>query len=375
MIVETHAATIGETRRVCEDSFKPPSGFFGRLRGMKLRLTRLSVILLTANLLLLGLAGCANLWRDRFDLFADQAPPPVFHVQGDVLLTPDGRPFIARGINLQYGDRPKAAYPALGVLHDQGANIIRLELRADTSAHDLRRALNRAVRLKTPVMVMLWEKDVTCRHDSAVLRHYAQDLWRGRWSQVLLARKYQPYLMLNIANEWGSSNNGFRDYLATYRELIGALRARGFRMPLVIDAADCGQNPASFTDGRGATLEAADPLHNTIFSVHAYNRPWADHVKIDANLAALQATGLPFLLGEFGSRQLVEDGAAVDHLYLMQRAQAMGIGWIAWSWKGNGGPSQVLDMSKRYGRAELTQHGQDVINGPDGIRATAKAAF
>lgn len=342
---------------------------------MKMRAQGLIRLLLTANLILWGLAGCARLWNTDFRLFPEGAPPPVFHVQGDVLLTPQDKPFVARGIDLQYGDNPARAYPAIAAIAGQGANLIRLELRADTSAHDLRRALNRAVRLKMPVMVMLWEKDVTCGRDPAVLRHYAQDLWMGRWSSVLLERKYQPYLMLNIANEWGESANGFGDYLSSYRELIGALRARGYRMPLVIDAADCGQNPASFTEGRGAALEAADPLHNTIFSVHAYNRPWSDHARIDANLAALQATRLPVLLGEFGSRQLVEDGASVDHLYLMQRAQAMGIGWLAWSWKGNGGPSQVLDMSKSYGRADLSQHGEDVINGPDGIRATARSAF
>lgn len=339
---------------------------------MALRVTRLTGILLAANVLLLGLAGCASLWRGGFDLFPRSAPPPVFHVRGGAILTPQDKPFVARGINLQYGDRPEAAFPALSAIADTGANIVRLELRANTSAHDLRRALNRAARLKTPVMVMLWEQDVTCAHDGARLRRYAQDLWMGRWSHVLLDPRYQPYLMLNIANEWGTSADGFGDYMATYRELIRALRGRGYRMPLVIDAADCGQNADSFTAGRGAALEAEDPLRNVIFSVHAYNRPWSDQAKIDANLAALKASGLPFLLGEFGSSQLVEDGYSVDHLYLMRRAQADGIGWIAWSWKGNGGPSRVLDMSRAYARADLTAHGRDVIDGPDGIRATAK---
>jgi len=342
---------------------------------MTTRIKRLIGLLAAANLAIWGLAGCTGSWRNGFGLLPPHETPATFRVTGADIRTPGNTPFVARGINLQYGDQPSKAYPAMAAIKGTGANIIRLELRADTPAHDLRRALNQAMRLKIPVMMMLWEKDVTCAHDSDTLRRHVSELWMGRWSQVLLDTKYQPYLMLNIANEWGVSDGGFGDYMATYRELLVALRGRGFSMPLVIDAADCGQNPDSFTGGRGAALEAADPLHNTIFSVHAYNRPWGSRDRIDANLAALKATGLPVVLGEFGDSQLVEDGAAVDHLYLMKRAQALHIGWIAWSWKGNGGPSKVLDMSRTYARIDLTPHGEDVINGPDGIRMTAKPAF
>ena len=45
----------------------------------------------------------------------------------------------------------------------------------------------------------------------------------------------------------------------------------------------------------------------------------------------------------------------------MQTATAQGVGWLAWSWKGNGGATQVLDMSKRYGRTDLTRRGQEVV--------------
>ena len=63
---------------------------------------------------------------------------------------------------------------------------------------------------------------------------------------------------------------------------------------------------------------------------------------------------------------------AIGGLIAKNGAQADGIGWIAWSWKGNGGPSRVLDMSRAYARADLTAHRGDVIDGPDGIRATTK---
>ena len=320
--------------------------------------------------LALVLASCAPV-QSAYDIIR-QTPAPVFHTAGSAILRPDGTAFIARGINLQYGDNPKAALPAIKAISSTGANIIRLQLRRNTSAKDLRKALDAAVKRKLPVMVFYWEQDITCGTDSARLRKDTGDLWLRRWADVLNERKYQPYLMLNIANEWGTSKDNYAGYMATYSDLIRAMRARGYRAPIVIDAADCGQATGSFLDGRGKALQAADPLHNLIGSVHAYNKPWNSAEKIDSNIAALRAEGIPFLLGEFGDRELVEDGNAVDHLHLMQTAQETGTGWITWSWKGNGGATQVLDMSESYGKVSLTRRGHEIVDGPYGLRATAR---
>lgn len=287
------------------------------------------------------------------------------------IFTPDGKPFVARGINLQYGDRPERALPALAAIASTGANIVRLELRRNTSAEALRQALDEAARLKLPVMLMYWESDITCGHDTGVLRRDVHDLWLNRWAGVLSDPRYHSLVMLNIANEWGSSADDFRDYMATYTGLIHDLRTGGLAMPIVIDAADCGQATESFLDGRGQALVDADPLHNVIVSVHAYNKPWNAPARIDAHIDDLKATGLPFLIGEFGDRELLEDGNnCVDHLHLMQVANSQGVGWIAWSWKGNGGATKVLDMSRSYGTVDLTRRGQDVVDSPAGIKAS-----
>jgi len=325
---------------------------------------------LAAVCLTLMVSGCTTL-QSAYDAL-HKAPAPVFHTKGNEILRPDGTSFVARGINLQYGDNPKAALPAIKAISSTGANIIRLQLRRDTSAKDLKKALDAAVKRKLPVMVFYWEQDITCGIDSARLRRDTGDLWLRRWADVLNEHKYQPWLMLNIANEWGTSKDGYASYIATYTDLIRALRARGYRAPIVIDAADCGQATGSFLDGRGQALQAADPLHNLIVSVHAYNLPWNSPEKIDRNIADLRAEGVPFLLGEFGDRELVEDGNAVDHLHLMESAEKTGTGWITWSWKGNGGATRVLDMSESYGKARLTRRGHDIVDGPYGLRATAR---
>ena len=290
------------------------------------------------------------------------AGPAVFTAHDGGIFTPDGRAFVARGVNLQYGDSPAKALPALAAIASTGANIVRLELRRNTSAEALRQAMDEALRLKLPVMLMYWESDITCGHDAGVLRRDVHDLWLTRWAGVLSDPRYQPYMMINIANEWGNAGNHFSDYMATYGGLIRELRAGGLTVPIVIDAAECGQATESFLDGRGQALVDADPLRNVIVSVHAYNRPWNAPVRIDQHLADLEATGVPFLIGEFGDRELLEDGNnSVDHLYLMQTAQARGIGWIAWSWKGNGAATRVLDMSRSYGTVDLTRRGQEVV--------------
>jgi len=225
----------------------------------------------TAVCLTLMVTGCTSL-QSAYDALHN-APAPVFHTQDSDILRPDGSPFIARGINLQYGDNPKAALPGIRAIASTGANIIRLQVRRDTPAKELRQALDAAVKRKLPVMVFYWEPDITCGTDSARLRRDTGDLWLTRWADVLNERKYQPWLMLNIANEWGTSKGDYTGYIATYNDLIRAMRARGYRAPIVIDAADCGQATGSFLDGRGKTLQADDPLHNLIVSVHAYSQP------------------------------------------------------------------------------------------------------
>ncbi len=310
-------------------------------------------------LLALVLSGCASLSGTKV---------PVFQARDGAIYTPGGRPFIARGINLQYGDNPAQALSAISAIHGVGANIVRLQLRRNTTAEELRAALDEAVKYKIPVMAFYWESDITCGRDSTLLRRDTEDLWLGRWAGVLLEAKYQPYLMLNIANEWGTSDNDYSDYLNTYFDLIKAMRARGFRVPIVIDAAQCGQATASFLNGRGQALYDADPLRNLIVSVHPYHNLWNSPEKIDRNIDDLKAAGVPFLLGEFGDCELVEDGNSVDHLHLMRAAKEKGVGWIAWSWKGNGKPVRVLDMSTDYGKAELTRRGEEIVNAPGGLR-------
>ena len=58
----------------------------------------------------------------------------------------------------------------------------------------------------------------------------------------------------------------------------------------------------------------------------------------------------------------------------MATRQASGIGYLGWSWSGNGGGVEYLDMVTNFNPAQLTTWGQRIFNGANGIRATAREA-
>ena len=164
----------------------------------------------------IALSGCAEI-----DAWREPVPPPVarddttpvFHVEGAQILTPSGQPFVARGINLQYGDSPALKYPSIAVIASVKANIVRLELRRNTTAGQLRTALDQFAAEKLPVMAMYWEQDITCHASGHILRRDVDRLWMKRWRPVLQDPKYAPYLMLNLANEWGTSKGNYEAYI------------------------------------------------------------------------------------------------------------------------------------------------------------------
>lgn len=298
---------------------------------------------------------------------ADQGSPRktrnTLFTQGGELRSPSGQKVVLRGINLQYGDEPGRRYPAIQRIADVGANALRLQLRSDTRPEELRRALDAIVARGMIAIPMYYAENITCSDDpdafDAALRH-----WLGAWKPILQDPRYQRHLILNIANEWGRAKTPAqaRDYLAAYARAVGQLRQAGYTVPLMVDAPDCGQNAQALAAAAQALL-AADAEHNLLLSVHAY---WSYQTpaRIRAAVALLDATGLPFVWGEFGqSRFEAHSGHATDHHELMRDANAQGIGYLAWSWFGNGGEARVMDMAISANSAQLTEYGAEIVQG------------
>lgn len=307
---------------------------------------------------------------------ASSTPTPGsgdMYVKDGQLYSASGQRFIARGINLQYGDNPGAAFAAITPIANTGANIVRLQLRKHTTAQELRGALDAIVARNMVAMPMYWESDVTCQSNPQPLQTAVDSLWLGSWKAVMQDPKYKGKILLNIANEWGEDTNNYADFVTTYKGLIKGLRDGGYTMPLVIDAAHCGQYVQSFLSGRGSELLNADASKNLLFSLHAYHWLWDTPAEIDAAIAQMKAQNLAFLFGEFGDKRFQAPNN-VDHYHLLGKAQSESVGWIAWSWKGNGaGEEEVLDMSYDYGSMDLSPRGNDIVFGEAGIRQTASA--
>ena len=307
---------------------------------------------------------------------ASSTPTPGtgdMYVKDGQLYSASGQRFIARGINLQYGDNPGAAFAAITPIANTGANIVRLQLRKHTTAQELRGVLDAIVARNMVAMPMYWESDVTCQSNPQPLQTAVDSLWLGSWKAVMQDPKYKGKILLNIANEWGEDTNNYADFITTYKGLIKGLRDGGYTMPLVIDAAHCGQYVQSFLSGRGSELLNADASKNLLFSLHAYHWLWDTPAEIDAAIAQMKAQNLAFLFGEFGDKRFQAPNN-VDHYHLLGKAQSESVGWIAWSWKGNGaGEEEVLDMSYDYGSMDLSPRGNDIVFGEAGIRQTASA--
>ncbi|GJA19120.1 MULTISPECIES: carbohydrate-binding domain-containing protein [Aeromonas] len=307
---------------------------------------------------------------------ASSTPTPGtgdMYVKDGQLYSASGQRFIARGINLQYGDNPGAAFAAITPIANTGANIVRLQLRKHTTAQELRGALDAIVARNMVAMPMYWESDVTCQSNPQPLQTAVDSLWLGSWKAVMQDPKYKGKILLNIANEWGEDTNNYADFITTYKGLIKGLRDGGYTMPLVIDAAHCGQYVQSFLSGRGSELLNADASKNLLFSLHAYHWLWDTPAEIDAAIAQMKVQNLAFLFGEFGDKRFQAPNN-VDHYHLLGKAQSESVGWIAWSWKGNGaGEEEVLDMSYDYGSMDLSPRGNDIVFGEAGIRQTASA--
>jgi mannan endo-1,4-beta-mannosidase len=178
----------------------------------------------------------------------------------------------------------------------------------------------------------------------------------------------EDFAIINIANE-PFGNNTTANYVADTIAAIQALRAAGITHTLMIDAANWGQDWSNTMRTNAMQLWNADPLRNLVFSVHMYE-VYGQASTISSYMQAFDDMGLPLVIGEFG---LQHNGQDVDEATIMAQAQARGNGYIAWSWSGNGGCCTFLDMVTDFGTT-LTQWGQIVVNGANGIAATSVPA-
>ncbi len=114
-----------------------------------------------------------------------------------------------------------------------------------------------------------------------------------------------------------------------------------------------------------------DPLHNVIFSVHAY---WSNVPAsiIEAELLESANLNLPLMIGEFAAAGF-SCGLDVDYRAILASTQAHEIGWVAWEWGPGNTPCTNMDMTTDNSFASLHDWGlAAAVTDPNSIQNTAR---
>ncbi|MFC4011913.1 cellulase family glycosylhydrolase [Nonomuraea purpurea] len=200
---------------------------------------------------------------------------------------------------------------------------------------------------------------------------YTLDQAANYWISVKSALVGQEdYVIVNIGNEPIGNNAVTPGWAAATTAAIRKLRDNGFDHALMVDAPNWGQDwQFGMRDNARAVFDS-DPDKNTIFSIHMYG-VFDTAAEINAYMDAFRTAGLPLVVGEFGFNH--SDGNP-DEDTIMAQAVSRGIGYLGWSWSGNGGGVEYLDQVTNFDVNQLTDWGRRLFNGANGIAATAKQA-
>ncbi len=187
-------------------------------------------------------------------------------------------------------------------------------------------------------------------------------------SLVSLCKEYEKYLIVNVANEWGPANVGFRD---GYKKAITAMRNVGIKNTILIDAGGCGQNPGTLINYAQELLDF-DPEKNILFAIHFYGN-WMTKEKSKANwqyyvedyLQMFKTKKIPVIVGEFGWTGAPDNFTLYDPKKIISESNKHEIGWLFWAWNSNPDETYsdiIANYTKGYSsEADLTVHGQYIV--------------
>ncbi len=307
---------------------------------------------------------------------AEPALDGGFRIVDGRLIDANGNDFVMRGVNHAHTWYPQEV-GAFADIAATGANAIRVVLSSgdliengnDWGRNDAADVADVIARCKDLQMICVLEVHDTVGYGDkpgAVDLATAVDYWLEIQS-VLTGE--EAYVIVNIGNEPYGNNNA-SEWTAETIAAIGRLRTAGFTHTLMVDAPNWGQDWQNIMRDNAQTVFDSDTLANTIFSVHMYEI-YGTAAPIEAYMATFVSRGLPLVVGEFGDEHF---GSDVDEDAILATAAQLGIGWLGWSWSGNSGGAENLDLANNYDAADLSAWGNRLINGTDGIAETSETA-
>ncbi|CAL9614235.1 hypothetical protein SUDANB121_05718 [Nocardiopsis dassonvillei] len=305
-------------------------------------------------------------------LTSSAEPDTGFRIENGRLVDAAGNDFVMRGVNHAHTWYPQET-DSLADIKELGANTVRVVLSsgdrwtengpADVAAVVADCKANRLI-------CVLEVHDTTGygEQSGAATLDQAVDYWL-RIQDVLEGE--EDHVLVNIGNEpYGNDQATVANWADDTSAAIARLRDAGFRHTLVVDAPNWGQDWSHTMRNDAASVFASDTHANTLFSIHMYG-VYAQESTVVSYLEHFADAGLPLIVGEFGHDH--SDGNP-DEDAILEHTRRLGLGYIGWSWSGNGGGVEYLDMVEGFDPDRLTPWGERIFHGPDGIAETSVEA-
>ncbi|NES94826.1 MAG: cellulase family glycosylhydrolase [Desertifilum sp. SIO1I2] len=269
-----------------------------------------------------------------------------FEIQNGKIYDPNGREFIAKGVNL---NGPGFGWPGNPISYSDQIvntwkfNAIRLNIQ-ELQPSQYQYAENGSVRdiinhyTSKGVVVMIEPHENT----GGWFEGRQLDQLVNWHRQLASEYKNNPYVWFNVSNEPGGTDSWDKSkWVNQNTKVVDAIRGAGNNNIIVLDDVFWGQGRGSWGSDKPFSKEASaitssqNPFKqqkNILFSVHLYDQ-WVGASKQLADyFTEVQAQKLPIVLGEYGSmgdgtfQGVVQDGLKI--------AQDKEIGRFAWSWWG-----------------------------------------
>jgi mannan endo-1,4-beta-mannosidase len=294
------------------------------------------------------------------------------HVSGRQLLESNGNAFVMRGINVPHAWYQDRTASSLSDIANTGANSVRIVLASgerwsQTSEAEVSNLIEQAKANKLIAVLEVHDTTGYGEESGAATLSQAVDYWKSIKGALI---GQEDYVVVNIGNEPLGNDQPASAWVDGHIEAIQALRDAGFNHAIMVDAANWGQDWENIMRDNAASVLAADPQRNVIFSVHMY-QVYGDANTISDYMSTFVQNDLALVVGEFGADH---QGEEVDEAAVMSYAEQYGYGYLGWSWSGNSGGAESLDIVLNFDASQLSSWGEILINGNNGIRATSAIA-
>lgn len=318
------------------------------------------------------------------------SPPalPIWSIQNGKLLDPNGSPFVFRGVTIDHTLAPEKTIQALKDIAALGANSAQIEFALQYDGSYPRQIIAQIRDIiqtckDSKLVCVLEPNDGSGYSDvsDAVSPSVMASFWG--WNdmrEVLIGA--QSHIIIGLSNQpLGSLYYNSFDYRIRMEQYLYELRsALPFGFIVMIDGNKWGQDTDNAMMDFARINKQENRYPNLIYSIDMFDA-YTDPKSARDYIASFAEIGAPLMIGGFGPTPyyhphnpapLPTVPVMLPAQSVMKYAEEFGTGYFAWSWSGN--QNGGLDLVTDWNPLALTQWGDLVINGVDGIKATAKPA-